>query len=78
MFKIVAGLLGLLLVLLPILFGLGLLALSIYGLILAAKASLVLLIVVLLLEPSPLILGILGLAGHPEVAGQIARWLHLV
>lgn len=50
---------------------------SIYGLILAFKASLVLGVLVLLLEPTPFIIGVIGLFGHPEVASQIAKWIGL-
>lgn len=50
---------------------------SIYGLYLAFSASIVLGVVVLLLEPSPLILGLVALCGNPDVAQRIATWLGL-
>lgn len=48
-----------------------------YGIMLAFKASLVLGVLVLLVEPTPAILGILALFGYPQVAELIARWLGL-
>ena len=54
-----------------------LLLIEFYGLYLAFKVSIVLGVLALLVEPSPLILGILGLFGHPEVAQKIATWLGL-
>lgn len=53
------------------------LALSIYGLVLAFKASIVLGVIAMLVEPSPFVLGILGVFGHPEVAQKIATWMGL-
>ena len=53
------------------------LTLTIYGLYLAFSASIVLGVLVLLVEPSPLILGVLAFFGHPEVAHKIATWLGL-
>lgn len=50
---------------------------SIYGLILAFHASIILGVLVLLVEPSPLILGALAFFGHPEVAQKIAAWMGL-
>jgi hypothetical protein len=50
--------------------------LSIYGLVLAFKASLVLGVIVLVVEPSPLILGLVGVF-RPDVAQQLAHWLGL-
>lgn len=47
-----------------------------YGLYLAFSASLVLGLLVLFIQPTPLILGFLGIIGHPEVAAKIAAWLH--
>ena len=52
--------------------------LSVYGLILAFKASLILGVIVLLVEPLPLILGVLALLGHPEIARLVAAWLGLL
>lgn len=53
------------------------LVLSIYGLYLAFSASIVLGILALFVEPSPLVLGVLALFGHPQVAQKIATWLGL-
>lgn len=53
------------------------LALTIYGLYLAFSASIVLGVLALLIEPSPFILGVLALFGHPDVATKIATWLGL-
>lgn len=50
---------------------------GIYGLILAFKASIILGIAVLIIEPSPTILGWIAIFGHPEVSQKIAIWLHL-
>lgn len=52
-------------------------ALTLYGLYLAFSASIVLGVIVLLVEPSPFILGALALFGHPETAHKIANWLGL-
>lgn len=67
---------------LTILGGLGLLALialpvaaTVYGLYLAFSASILLGVVVLLVEPLPLILGVLGFLGHPEVAEKIVQFV---
>lgn len=51
--------------------------LSVYGLFLAFKASLVLGVLALILEPAPLVLGIIGVLGNPELTQQIANWLGL-
>lgn len=53
------------------------LALTIYGVVLAFKASIVLGVLALLIEPSPFILGVLALFGHPDTAQKIANWLGL-
>lgn len=53
------------------------LCLSVYGIVLAFKASIILGIIVLLVEPMPFILGILAVFGHSDVAQLIARWLGL-
>lgn len=53
------------------------LALSIYGLYLAFSASIVLGFLALIIEPSPFILGVLALFGHPEVAQKIVTWIGL-
>lgn len=52
-------------------------AITVYGAVLAFQASIVLGVLVLLIEPSPFILGALALLGHPEVAQKIATWLGL-
>ena len=54
------------------------LVLSVYGLYLAFTTSLVLGVLVLLVEPTPLLLGILGIFGYTDVAHKIAVWLGLV
>ena len=53
------------------------LALSIYGIYLAFSASIILGVLALLVEPTPFLLGVLALFGHPEVAHKIATWLGL-
>jgi hypothetical protein len=49
----------------------------VYGAYLAFKASVLLGFLALLLEPSPTILGLMGVFHHPEVAQKIAAWLGL-
>ena len=51
--------------------------LSIYGLYLAWCASIILFVLVILIEPTPLIFGILAVFGHPEVAQKFATFLGL-
>jgi len=51
------------------------LGLAFYGLYLAFSASLILGVIVLIVEPLPLVLGLVGFLGHPEVAHKIAQWL---
>lgn len=58
-----------------LLFIIGSVASTFYGLYLAFSASIILGVIVLLIEPLPLILGVLGFLGHPEVAQRIATWL---
>lgn len=50
---------------------------SIYGLVLAFRASLILGVLVFVIQPAPFILGVLGLFGHPQVAKMIATWIGL-
>lgn len=50
---------------------------TIYGAYLAFKASLILGIVVLVVEPAPMVLGWIAIFGHPEVAQKIAQWIGL-
>lgn len=50
--------------------------LTIYGLVLAFKASIILGIIVLVLEPSPFILGLLAVFGMSDIAQKIATWLN--
>lgn len=57
--------------------GLGFFAVSIYGLVLAFKASIILGLIALIVEPSPLALGLVALFGHPDIAHRIAAWLGL-
>lgn len=60
------------------LFGLAVIPATIYGLYLSFSVSVVLGLLVLLVEPSPTVIGFLAFFGHPEVAKKIAEWLHLV
>jgi hypothetical protein len=63
--------------------GLGLIILMItmgfwfYGLGLAFSASIVLGVIVLLLPPAPVILGLIGCFGNPNICEAIAKWLGL-
>ncbi len=49
----------------------------IYGLVLAFKASIILGMAVLIIEPSPVIIGLVALCGHPEFCAKFAAWLNL-
>lgn len=51
--------------------------LSIYGLILAFQAGIVLGVLVFIVEPAPFILGLIALFGHADVAQKIADWVGL-
>jgi hypothetical protein len=55
--------------------GLAVLVTVVYGFVLVFKASLLLGLLIFLVDPIPLILGLLGIFGHPEVAQKIATWL---
>lgn len=66
---------GIFAVLINVVISLGAVCTAIYGLILAFKASVLLGIIVLLVEPSPFILGVAGLLGHPDLAQRIAHFL---
>ena len=74
MFKDLAGLsLALLLialVCLPV-------ALSLYGLVLAFKASILVGILALLVEPAPLVVGVVAFFGHTNLAELVAKALGL-
>jgi len=50
---------------------------TVYGLFLAFKASIILGILALIVEPSPAIFGWLAIFGHAEVCKAIGAWLHL-
>ena len=50
---------------------------SIYGLYLAFKASIILGIVALIVEPSPAILGWIAILGRNDVCQKLAEWMHL-
>lgn len=50
---------------------------TVYGLYLAFKASIILGVLALIIEPSPAILGWLAIFGHADVAARIAHWLGL-
>lgn len=63
--------------LLGLLFIGGVIAPGIVGLYFAFKASIILGIVAIILEPSPSILGWIAFVGHSEVSAQLANWLHL-
>lgn len=58
-------------------FWLGGLFLTLWGAVLAFKASLILGFIALLIEPSPFILGLCALLGHPDVAQRLAHFLGL-
>lgn len=53
------------------------LGLTVYGLYLAFSASIILGIVVLLIEPTPLILAVIALTAKPDICEAIAKWLNL-
>lgn len=53
--------------------GAGLVGFWIYGLYLAFSASVILGVIVLILEPSPFVLGVIGLF-NPMVCEKIAKW----
>lgn len=53
------------------------LLISFYGLVLCFQASIVLGFVALLIEPSPLIFGLLGIFGHSDIPQRIATGLGL-
>lgn len=54
-------------------FILAMLMTTIYGLYLAFAASLLLGFVVLLVEPAPLVIGLIALFGHPELCRRIVE-----
>lgn len=56
---------------------LALLAITVYGLYLAFKASVCIGFLALVLEPAPLFFGLCGLFGHPELAQKLAHALGL-
>ena len=53
------------------------LGLTVYGLYLAFSASIILGIIVLLLQPTPLILALVALISRPTVCEELAKWLNL-
>jgi hypothetical protein len=55
----------------------GAIGLMIYGAVLAFKASIILGVLALIVEPSPFVIGIIGLCGHPELCAKIAAWIGL-
>lgn len=55
----------------------GLIGFTIYGLYVAFSASVILGIIVLIIEPSPLVIGIVAMF-RPDVCEQLAKWLGLV
>lgn len=63
--------------LLAIFAGLALIGISIFGIILAFKASILLGILVLLIEPSPLIIGLVYLFTGTDLAQKVATYLGL-
>lgn len=66
------------LIVLPfILFALAGVGLTLVGAVLAFKASIILGIVALFVEPSPLVFGVLWMCGHGDVPLRLAQWLHL-
>lgn len=50
---------------------------SFYGAYLAFKASIILGIVALVVEPSPAVIGWIAILGRSDVCQKIAAWLHL-
>lgn len=48
---------------------------TVFGLVLAFKASILLGIIVLLLEPSAYIIGVVYLIGHVNLAQRVMEWL---
>lgn len=50
---------------------------GIYGAYLAFKASIILGVIVLIVEPSPTILGWLALFGITDLCSRLAAWMHL-
>lgn len=52
-----------------------LLGLAVYGLYLAFSASILLGVIVLVIEPLPVVIGLVGLLGHPELCERVARWV---
>lgn len=53
------------------------LASTLYGLVLAFKASFILGLLVLIFEPTPAVIGIYAFFGHPDIAQKLVTWLHL-
>lgn len=66
--------LGALLILLALLLVLGSFAVSIYGLYLAFSASIILGLIVLFVEPSPFILGLVMLVWNKDLAQALIDW----
>lgn len=56
-------------------FVLSIIGLNLYGIYLAFSASILLGIVVLLLEPSGLILGLIAVSGHADIAHKLASFI---
>lgn len=50
---------------------------GVYGIFLAFKASIILGIIVLIVQPSPTVLGWVALFGRSDVCERLAAWLHL-
>lgn len=50
---------------------------AVYGLILAFKASIILGLLALIIEPSPTVIGWIAIIGHPELCQKIATLLGL-
>lgn len=48
-----------------------------YGLYLAFKAPIILGILVLIVEPTPAVLGWLAIFGHSDIPAKLAAWMNL-
>lgn len=62
-------------VLLSLVFVIGALGLTLYGLVLAFSASIILGVIVLFVEPSPFIIGAIMFFFHKNLAQMIVDWL---
>lgn len=70
-----AALLVIIMVTIQLTLGLSVIGFSIYGLILAFQASLLVGVIALIVEPSPLIIGLVCFFTGTNLAQQLASWL---